>query len=637
VRRGGELGWGVCLVGLWLGACSSTTLPEAEREEPRRSHCEPMTCESQGKNCGVTIDGCGGTLRCGTCPEGEVCGGAGTPHVCGRPPCQPATCASLEKNCGRVPDGCGGLLECGACTVPEACGGGGVRNVCGQPACTPASCAELRKNCGQVPDGCGGLLECGACPEEETCGGGGAPNVCGRAPCEPATCAALGKNCGTVSDGCGGTLECGACPEGQTCGGGAVPHVCGGPACTPVTCASQGKNCGWVPDGCGGLLECGACGMGEACGGGGTPNVCGARVCRPYSCGLLGKNCGRVLDGCGGTLECGTCTAPEVCGAGGVSGVCYSTQPVCVDRHLGAALPVTVKGTTAFGNDDHQASCGGSPAPDRGLLWTAPHKGTFTFDTARSALRSLVAVKRGCGGEELACATEGISYGGGARVTVPLEAGQTVLVVVDSWSNGSFGAGYFELHIDEKRASEAGACFDGQDNDGDRWVDCADPDCAGEPGCGGAGCAHQELGSALPVTVHGETVDSGDGFQGTCGMSLQQDRAHLWTAPKSGTFVFDTAGSGFGNALYVLTGCRGTELACAVGRPGGRAASVKLTLAQGQSVLVVVDGMSNDDFEEPIRYTLHISEYAPTEAGRCHDGADNDADGLADQQDPDCR
>ena len=39
---------------------------------------------------------------------------------------------------------------------------------------------------------------------------------------------------------------------------------------------------------------------------------------------------------------------------------------------------------------------------------------------------------------------------------------------------------------------------------------------------------------------------------------------------------------------------------------------------------------------EPIRYTLHISEYAPTEAGHCTDGGDNDADGLADQQDPDC-
>ena len=82
---------------------------------------------------------------------------------------------------------------------------------------------------------------------------------------------------------------------------------------------------------------------------------------------------------------------------------------------------------------------------------------------------------------------------------------------------------------------------------------------------------------------------------------------------------------------------RKTELACAVGEAGGKQASLKLTLAQGQPVLVVVDGMATDDSEEPVRYVLHISEYAPTEAGRCADGADNDADGSADQQDPDCR
>ncbi len=630
--------WGLWLVALWLAGCNTTFTPEEGAQGKQRSRCQPMTCESQGKNCGVAIDGCGGTLHCGECPEGQVCGGGGVPHVCAPPVCEPGTCASLGKNCGVASDGCGGTVRCGTCSAPETCGGGGVPNVCGQPVCTPTTCSALGKNCGSVQDGCGGTLECGTCPEGEVCGGGGAPNVCGKAACQPATCASLGKNCGTVSDGCGGTLECGECPEGQSCGGGAVPNVCGGPACTPATCASLEKNCGTVSDGCGGTLQCGECLEGESCGGSGIPNLCGARTCRPYSCGLLGKNCGPVSDGCGGTLECGTCAAPETCGASGVSGVCYTSQPVCVDENLGTTLPVTVKGTTAFGNNDHQLSCGGGMAPDRGFLWTAPKSGTFTFDTARSALRSLVGVRRGgCGGEELACATEGISYGGGARATVSLEVGQTVLVVVDSASEGEFGAGYFELHIDEKRESESGACFDGRDNDGDRWVDCADPDCQVEPGCGGRGCANQDLGSALPVTVFGETVDSGDGFQGTCGMRLQQDRAHLWTAPRSGTFVFDTAGSGWGNALYVLTGCRGTELACAVGRAGGRQAAVKLTLAQGQSVLVVVDGMSNDDAEEPIRYTLHISEHAPNESGRCQDGADNDADGEADQRDADCR
>ncbi|HZI04378.1 MAG TPA: tryptophan synthase alpha chain, partial [Archangium sp.] len=134
-------------------------------------------------------------------------------------------------------------------------------------------------------------------------------------------------------------------------------------------------------------------------------------------------------------------------------------------------------------------------------------------------------------------------------------------------------------------------------------------------------------------------VQSMDGFQGTCGALLQQDRAHLWTAPRSGTFVFDTAGSGYGNALYVLTGCRGLELGCSASRSAGKTGApvVKLTLEKGQRVLVVVDGPAGTDGAWPIRYTLHITEYVPRETGRCANGADDDADGRADEADSDCR
>ncbi|QDE65565.1 tryptophan synthase alpha chain [Myxococcus xanthus] len=731
-RRGAWF-WACGLV-LWV-ACSQTQPDEDADSRRPVSACEPMTCASQGMDCGIAIDGCGGTLDCGACGPGEVCGGGGRHNVCGPAPCEPTTCEALGLNCGPVSDGCEDVLDCGTCTAPESCGGGGTSNVCGEPTCTPDTCESLARNCGAVPDGCGGMLDCGVCADGLTCGGGGAPNVCGRgickratcdalgkdcgqvsdgcggmldcgacaggltcggggvpnvcgnSPCTPGTCETLGKNCGpvadgcggmldcgvcadgqtcggaepnvcgggvctpltcesqgkncgTVPDGCGGLLDCGACPAGETCGGGGVDHVCDRPLCTPTTCESQGKDCGTVPDGCGGALQCGTCANGETCGGGGTPNVCAAPSCRPYTCGLLGKDCGTVPDGCGGVLECGTCTAPESCGATGAPNVCAANASVCVDRNLGSVLPVMVKGSTAHAGDDHQSSCGGSDAPDRGFLWTAPRSALFTFDTAKSAIRSLISVRSGgCGGAELACAKDGISYGGGARVSVPLVQGQTVLVVVDSASPDRFSAGYFELHIDELRASEAGSCFDGMDNDGDRWVDCADTDCHDAPGCGGRGCAHHDLGSAMPVTFHGETADSGDGFQGTCGALLQQDRAHLWTAPRTGTYVFDTAPGEWGNALYVLTGCRGTELGCASNPNGGtgRSPAMKVTLAQGQTVLVVVDGMANPDQDTPIRYTLHISEYAETEAGRCTDGADNDADGFADAEDSDCR
>ncbi|RKH01932.1 tryptophan synthase alpha chain [Corallococcus sp. CA053C] len=634
---GGLLECGTCAA---PEVCGGSGVPNVCGPPP----CVPTTCEALGKDCGQVADGCGAVLECGACGPGLTCGGGGAANVCGHAPCVPGTCEVLGKDCGPVSDGCGGVLECGACGPGEACGGGGVANVCAAGACLPSTCEALGLDCGEVLDGCGGTLECGACADNATCGGAGLPNVCGPGTCVPVTCEARGLDCGRVSDGCGAVLECGGCTGRETCGGAGVPNVCGQAPCTPATCESLGKDCGTVADGCGGTLSCGACAQGQACGAGGEPNVCAPAACRPATCGLLGKTCGAVPDGCGGTLACGSCAAPETCGGTGVPNVCATWEPVCADRDLGRALPVTVKGSTVEANDDHAGSCGGAGPPDRGFLWTAPRTGTFTFDTARSAVRSVLAVYGGgCGGPELACATGGISYGGGARVAVPLAEGQQVLVTVDAVDGASFTQGYFELHIAELRPSEAGACFDGTDNDGDRWVDCADTDCRDLPGCKGQGCAHHDLGSALPVTFLGETAASGDGFQGTCGALLQQDRAHLWTAPQAGTYVFDTSpgdeATPAGNALYVLTGCRGTELGCASHLHPTRksAPAVKLTLAQGQTVLVVVDGMARPDQDTPLRYTLHVSRWAASEAGHCQDGADNDADGAADSADRDCR
>ncbi|WNG42792.1 tryptophan synthase alpha chain [Archangium minus] len=629
---GGQLDCGVCQA---PDTCGGGGEPNVCGSAP----CTPTTCEALGKNCGTVSNGCGGTLDCGTCPEGETCGGGGAPNVCGRAPCTPTTCESLGKNCGTVSNGCGETLHCGTCPCGTTCGGDGVPNVCGIPPCVPATCSGLGKDCGLVADGCGGVLSCGTCGEGETCGGGGEPNVCGPASCIPTTCAAQGKNCGTISNGCGGTLDCGQCFGGETCGGGGVPNVCGSARCAPATCAELGKNCGFVPD-AGGVIDCGLCPEGETCGGGGVPNVCAKPACQPNTCALLGKDCGTVEDGCGGMLDCGTCAAEELCGGAGVANVCYRASPVCADQDLGSTLPVRVKGNTTWANDDHRSSCGGWGPPDRGFLWTAPRSGTFTFDTTRSAMDTLLSLRRdGCGGEELACATDGISYGGGARVSATLTAGQRVLVVVDGATGGSFSAGDFELHIQEQAATEAGRCFDGADNDGDRWVDCADTDCQGDPLCDGRGCMDTDLGSALPVTFHGDTAQAGDDFQGTCGALLRQDRAHLWTAPLSGTFVFDTVGGGHGNALYVLTGCRGRELACSASRTAGKkgAPVVKLPLEKGQTVLVVVDGLEGETEATPIRYTLHINEYVPRESGRCSNGADDDADGRADEKDSDCR
>ncbi|MCK6571536.1 hypothetical protein L6V77_10635 [Myxococcota bacterium] len=99
--------------------------------------CVPDTCDARGASCGLINDRCGGVVDCGTCPDGETCGGGADPHGCG---CTPLTCADLFATCGEIDDGCGGTLNCGACRAPETCGGGGLPNACGVRPCIDGWC-----------------------------------------------------------------------------------------------------------------------------------------------------------------------------------------------------------------------------------------------------------------------------------------------------------------------------------------------------------------------------------------------------------------------------------------------------------------------------------------------------------------
>jgi hypothetical protein len=228
--------------------------------------CTPETCASLGYTCGVAGDGCGGILSCGSCTNPTYCGGGGynkcggdnglTPD--GSVACTPKTCAQLGYTCGVTGDGCGGSLNCGSCTNPQYCGGGGFNqcggndglNPDGGVACTPTTCAALGYNCGVAADGCGGLLNCGSCTNPQFCGGAGYDKCGGNdgltpdggVACTPKTCAQLNYTCGAAGDGCGNLLNCGTCTSPQYCGGGGYDQcgpstvsVCDGGATTSVT------------------------------------------------------------------------------------------------------------------------------------------------------------------------------------------------------------------------------------------------------------------------------------------------------------------------------------------------------------------------------------------------------------------
>ncbi len=445
------------------GAEAGNLLPDFDSS----AACAPKTCADQGFSCGMTGDGCGGSIDCGTCTAPQYCGGGGY-SVCGGGPsvgadggpvqiCTPYTCATAPHgpyNCGKTGDGCGGTIDCGSCSASEYCGGGGFDQCGGSTGlapdggvpCVPATTCPAGQNCGQAADGCGGLLSCGSCTSPQYCGGGG-PSVCGgndgltvdgSVPCTPATSCPAGQNCGQASDGCGGLVNCGSCTDPQFCGGGG-PSVCGGNnglnpdgslACTPTTCTVLGNPCGQQGDGCGGVLTCTHCTFPQTCGGAGVPDQCGGNngiapdgsiLCTPKTCASFpAGTCGQQSDGCGGvTATCGSCTAPDTCGGGGVPSQCGNAKllpdggnPCSSGDDLPAAGTTCGQaadgcgGVVNCGTCTSPQICGGGGVPGQcGHTGLAPDGGVICNPTTCAALHYTCGpAGDGCGGE-LTCGT----------------------------------------------------------------------------------------------------------------------------------------------------------------------------------------------------------------------------------------
>jgi hypothetical protein len=116
------------------------------------------------------------------------------------------------------------------------------------------------------------------------------------------------------------------------------------------------------------------------------------------------------------------------------------SPPPCPQETITGTLPITITGTTApFGY--YSGSCGGM-GPEKSYSYTAPTTGTYVFSTAGSVGDTVLHVHSGtCTGPELACNDD---FGGvQSQVTVPLTAGQTVVVFADRFSSG----GTFTLTI----------------------------------------------------------------------------------------------------------------------------------------------------------------------------------------------
>lgn len=342
----------------------------------------------------------------------------------------------------------------------------------------------------------------------------------------------------------------------------------------------------------------------------------------------------------------------------------------CAAFDLGMATGRAIaSGDLTGAGDDGQGSCGGLLGEDRAYTWTAPSTGLWTFDTFGSAADTVLHAHLGsaCTVDEFDCNDD--TFGFQSRLDLDLVAGTPITIVVDSYDDVS--AGTFTLRVTATStiaADEVSACDDGIDNDLDGTIDCADVECELVPSCfevgancsdtidndgdGDLNCADSDCAgyaACVETTCTGGSDEDGDGVTdcadpdcltdaacetcpavaltavgtttGTttgetnnriayCGGGTSPDRTHLFTAPATGAYTFDTLGSTFDTVLYALDGgCDGLEVACNDDEAGGSAqSSLRLDLAAGEAVVIVVDGFGGAAGD----YTLSIAGAAMT-------------------------
>ncbi|KYF68777.1 MXAN_6577-like cysteine-rich protein [Sorangium cellulosum] len=239
--------------------------------------------------------------------------------------------------------------------------------------------------------------------------------------------------------------------------------------------------------------------------------------------------------------------------------------PPCPGEDLGSTVPQTVTGSNEGLLNALSACYAFSTGGEATYGFTAPRDGVYMFDTEGSTFPVLLEVRRGsCAGEVVTCADSELSP---ARITTPLTAGETVVVVLDTYSS----TGDYQLEISE------------------------------------IACPLIDLGSTAPQTVTGTTAGFIDVLAPSCGYSGGPEATYRFTAPADGLYTFDTEGSAFDTIVDVRDGsCAGRSLRCNDNvDPTGELthSQVSLLLSADQTVIVSVDSTYASG-----EYTLNVAQ-----------------------------
>jgi hypothetical protein len=438
------------------------------------------------------------TDRCesGVCAHGQPDddGDGHAPLACNGDDCDDHNASIFPGHGEACSDGvdndCNGVADC----FDPACAGG---QSCG---CNPAPGGESCTN--GKDDDCNGLVDC----KDPACSGNPA---CGCAPTE--TCD------DGVDDDCDGLIDC----DDPKCAGSMI-----------CSCMFAVEDCSnGVDDNCNGIIDCkdpacagtAACkcvpGSAELCGNGSDDDCDGLIDCQDPDCigSTFCTQCKPEVcddgqdDDCNGLVDCAdpACAfapncAPqqEICNNGiddnhdgktdCADPTCFS-NPLCVLKHqnCGTAMQIINSGAASYTGDttgfpsESKGTCGGD-AGEAVFYFTLSQPTKVHVDSVGTSFDSCVYVRKGAcqGGKELGCDDDSAGNHAAKLDFVLLYPG-TYYVFLDGFTvdpNQGANEGAYVLNVD-MTPNPPEVCDDGIDNDGDHYVDCADPDCKSAANC----------------------------------------------------------------------------------------------------------------------------------------------------------
>ncbi|WP_437955406.1 MopE-related protein [Sorangium sp. So ce119] len=446
----------------------------------------PADCDD-GDAC--TSDVCDGG-RCEHAPRDDDGDGL-RPLVCGGIDCNdlnPAVFPGMPERCTDAADNdCNGVADCfdPACATAETCG------------CSPRPGGEDCQNgvdddCDTIVDcfdaECAGTAACG-CSASETgsCGDGFDDDCDGAFDCEDVDCRADPQcTCSSQVEACDNRAD-------DDCD---LLVDCGDPDCRgffPCACAPPGspEKCddGFDND-CDGRVDCAdpqcisapSCDVcvPEVCDDG-LDNNCDERVdCADSAC-IFAPSCEPTPEQCNNRLDDDhdalvDCRDPDC-----------ASNPLCVLAQANCLSPKLLPGTGTYTGDTtgHVSETRGACGGDAGeavfyFVLTAPSR--VHLDSRGSSFDSVLYVRTGVcnSGREIGCDDDSGGESWSSRLEFSILYPGTYFVFLDGYTiDPASGAnqGPFTLNV-EIVPNPSEVCDDDIDNDGDRYVDCADPGCA---------------------------------------------------------------------------------------------------------------------------------------------------------------